>query len=217
MIFAPSETFARIAIHALLDGRDTMPRSALGYMRAVLDYAKGRAVVASLGGRYFGMDRDKRWDRTELWYRVAVDGTGPEGTDPLAVIQAAYDRNVTDEFITPTVIVNGDGPVAPMRDGDALICFNYRADRMRQIVRALTQPDFDGFDVGKRPALFVATMTAYDRTVDLPVAFPPQSMANIVGEVVSKVGHAHVSDGGNGEVRPRDLLLQRRHRDAVSL
>ena len=163
----------RIAIHALLDGRDTMPRSALGYMRAVLDYAKGRAIVASLGGRYFGMDRDKRWDRTELWYRVAVDGTGPEDSDPMAVIQAAYDRNVTDEFITPTAIVNGDGPVAPMRDGDALICFNYRADRMRQMVRALTQPDFDDFDVGKRPALFVATMTAYDRTVDLPVAFPP--------------------------------------------
>lgn len=182
----------RIAIHALLDGRDTMPRSALGYMRELIDYANGRAVVASLGGRYFGMDRDKRWDRTEKWYRVAVQGVGPKGTDPLEVIRAAYDRNETDEFITPTVMVHDAQPVATMHDGDAVICFNYRADRMRQIVRALTQSDFDGFDVSGRPKLDVVTMTAYDRTFDLPVAFPPQSMANIVGEVVSKAGMAQL-------------------------
>jgi 2,3-bisphosphoglycerate-independent phosphoglycerate mutase len=201
----------RIAIHALLDGRDTMPRSAFGYMQQLLAYANGRAVVASLGGRYFGMDRDKRWDRTEKWYRAAVDGVGPEGTDPLEVIRAAYDRDETDEFIRPTVIVNDGAAVAPMRDGDALICFNYRADRMRQIVRALTAADFDGFDVGKRRALSVATMTVYDRTFDLPAAFPPQSMANIVGEVVSKAGmhmfrtaetekYAHVTYFFNGGI-----------------
>src|SRR6185437_6792044 len=80
----------RVAIHALMDGRDTMPRSGLGYMRDLIDFAKGRAVVASLGGRYFGMDRDKRWDRTERWYRAAVQGKGPQGTDPLEVIRAAY-------------------------------------------------------------------------------------------------------------------------------
>jgi 2,3-bisphosphoglycerate-independent phosphoglycerate mutase len=181
----------RIAIHALLDGRDTMPRSAFGYMKELLSYAARRATVASLGGRYFGMDRDKRWDRTEKWYRVAVDGAGPHGTDPLEVISSSYQRNETDEFITPTVIVDEVGrAMAPMRSGDALICFNYRADRMRQMVRALTQPDFDGFDVSSRPALHVVTMTAYDRTFDVPVAFPPQSMANIVGEVVSKAGMA---------------------------
>ncbi|HXD49539.1 MAG TPA: 2,3-bisphosphoglycerate-independent phosphoglycerate mutase [Gemmatimonadaceae bacterium] len=201
----------KVAIHALLDGRDTMPRSALGYMRTLLGRAEGRAKVASLGGRYFGMDRDKRWDRTEKWYRVAVDGHGPEGDDPLAVIQAAYDRGESDEFITPTVIVRDGKPVAPMRDGDSLICFNFRADRMRQIVRALTLPNFDGFDVHDRPKMFVATMTAYDRTFDLPVAFPPQSMANIVGEVVSKSGmrmfrtaetekYAHVTYFFNGGI-----------------
>ena len=201
----------KVAIHALLDGRDTMPRSALGYMRTVLGRAQGRAAVASLGGRYFGMDRDKRWDRTEKWYRVAVDGRGPEGTDPLAVIQAAYDRGESDEFITPTVIVRNGNPVASMRDGDSLICFNFRADRMRQIVRALTLPNFDGFDVQDRPKLFVATMTAYDRTFDLPVAFPPQSMANIVAEVVSRSGmrmfrtaetekYAHVTYFFNGGI-----------------
>ena len=201
----------RVAVHALLDGRDTMPRSGLGYMRQVLQNANGRAVVGSLGGRYFGMDRDKRWDRTEKWYRVAVDGVGPTGTDPIDVIRQSYERNETDEFIIPTVIVNDGKPVAPMRDGDSIICFNFRADRMRQIVRALTDPAFDGFDVSSRPKLHVATMTAYDRTFDLPVAFPPQSMANIVGEVVSKADmhmfrtaetekYAHVTYFFNGGV-----------------
>jgi 2,3-bisphosphoglycerate-independent phosphoglycerate mutase len=204
----------RIAIHALMDGRDTMPTSGLGYMRELLDYAASRARVASVGGRYFGMDRDKRWDRTERWYRAAVKGNGPTGTDPLAVIRAAYDRGETDEFIVPTVIVAGDGtPTAPMRDGDALICFNYRSDRMRQIVRALTQPDFGGFDVSDRPALQVVTMTMYDETFDLPIAFPPQSMARILAEVVSDAGmtmfrtaetekYAHVTYFFNGGYEP---------------
>jgi 2,3-bisphosphoglycerate-independent phosphoglycerate mutase len=187
---ATSQQVPRIAIHALLDGRDTMPRSAFGYMTELLAYAAERAKVASLGGRYFGMDRDKRWDRTEKWYRVAVAGVGPQGTDPLLVIRSAYERGETDEFITPTVVVHDGTPVGPMRDGDALICFNYRADRMRQIVRALTQPDFDGFDVSSRPRLHVVTMTSYDRTFSVPVAFPPQSMANIVAEVVSGAGMA---------------------------
>jgi len=201
----------RVAIHALLDGRDTMPRSALGFMRELLAKVDGRASVASLGGRYFGMDRDKRWDRTEKWYRAAVQGVGPMGEDPLRVIAAAYERNETDEFITPTVIARSGQPVATMRDGDSVICFNFRADRMRQMVRGLTDPSFDGFGVSDRPALHVATMTSYDRTFDLPVAFPPQSMANIVGEVVSKAGmrmfrtaetekYAHVTYFFNGGV-----------------
>ncbi len=201
----------RVAIHALLDGRDTMPRSALGFMRNLLAKVEGRASVASLGGRYFGMDRDKRWDRIEKWYRAAVEGVGPAGTDPLRVIAEAYDRNETDEFIVPTVIVRDGKPVATMRDGDSVICFNFRADRMRQIVRALTDPAFDGFDVSGRPKLHVATMTSYDRTLSVPVAFPPQSMANIVGEVVSNAGmrmfrtaetekYAHVTYFFNGGV-----------------
>jgi 2,3-bisphosphoglycerate-independent phosphoglycerate mutase len=201
----------RIAIHALLDGRDTMPRSGLGYMQELMERAKGRAVVASLGGRYFGMDRDKRWDRIEKWYRVAVDGVGPRGTDPLEVIRESYNRNETDEFITPTVIVEDGEPVARMRDDDALILFNYRADRMRQIVQAITDASFDCFDVTGRPKLDVGTMTAYDRRLRIPAAFPPQSMANIVGEVVSKAGmrmlrtaetekYAHVTYFFNGGV-----------------
>ena len=216
------ERVSRVAIHAMLDGRDTMPRSGLGYMRELLEHAAGKAGVASVGGRYFGMDRDKRWDRTEKWYRVAVDGAGPTGTDPLEVIRASYERDVTDEFIVPTVIVNDGAPVAPMRDGDVVICFNYRADRMRQIVRALTDPAFDGFDVSKRPKLELATMTSYDRSFDVPVGFPPQSMKNIVAEVVSNAGmamfktaetekYAHVTYFFNGGIetpfRGEDRLL----------
>ena len=184
------EHVPRVAIHAMLDGRDTMPRSGLGYTRELLERAEGKAVVASVGGRYYGMDRDKRWDRTEKWYRVAVQGVGPSGDDPLAVIRASYERDVTDEFVVPTVILKDGQPIAPMRDGDVVICFNYRADRMRQIVRTLTEPDFDGFDVTGRPSLSVVTMTSYDRTFDVPVAFPPQSMKNIVAEVVSNAGMA---------------------------
>jgi 2,3-bisphosphoglycerate-independent phosphoglycerate mutase len=202
---------ARVAVHALTDGRDTMPRSGLGYMQELLAHARGRARVASVGGRYFGMDRDQRWSRVESWYRAAVQGVGPTGTDPLAVIQAAYDRDQTDEFITPTVIVDETGPVAPMRAGDALLCFNYRADRMRQIVAAIGQSDFIAFDVRGRPALEVVTMTRYDRRMAIPAAFPPQSMANILGAVISGAGmtmlrtaetekYAHVTYFFNGGI-----------------
>jgi 2,3-bisphosphoglycerate-independent phosphoglycerate mutase len=180
----------RIDVHALLDGRDTMPRSGYAYMQELLARAGTRAHVASLGGRYYGMDRDKRWDRTAKWYSAAVKGLGPQATDALDVIRSSYDRGITDEFIEPHVIVKAGRPVARMRDGDALICFNYRADRMRQIVRALTDDAFDGFEVGLRPSIEVVTTTSYDRTFELPVAFPPQSMANIVGEVVSKAGQS---------------------------
>jgi 2,3-bisphosphoglycerate-independent phosphoglycerate mutase len=204
----------RVAIHALLDGRDTMPRSGLAYMQELIAYAAGRAVVASVGGRYFGMDRDNRWERTERWYRVAVEGVGPTALDPIEVVRGSYARNETDEFVAPTVIVDAGGaPLAPMRDGDALICFNYRSDRMRQMVRALTDPAFDRIADIRRPALAVVTMTMYDRTFDVPAAFPPQSMANIVGEVVSKAGmtmfrtaetekYAHVTYFFNGGHEP---------------
>jgi 2,3-bisphosphoglycerate-independent phosphoglycerate mutase len=186
---AEREAVPRVAIQVMLDGRDTMPRSGLGYLEELIAKARGRAVIGSVGGRYFGMDRDHRWDRTEKWYNSAVRGTGPSATDPLQVVRDAYGRDVTDEFVVPTAIVDAAGaPVAPMRDGDAVICFNYRSDRMRQIVRSLTVKGFDGFDVHDRPNVTVSTMTVYDQTFEVPVAFPPQSMARIVGEVVSGAG-----------------------------
>ncbi len=209
---AERQSVSRVAIHAMLDGRDTMPRSGHGYLEELLAKAHGRASVASVGGRYFGMDRDNRWDRIEQWYHSAVDGTADTSNDPLVRVTESYNRGETDEFLKPTTIVDARGkPVAPMRDGDAVICFNYRSDRMRQIVRALTAEGFDGFDVSRRPDVSVATMTLYDQTFNLPVAFPPQSMARIVGEVVSDAGmtmlrtaetekYAHVTYFFNGGI-----------------
>lgn len=185
---AARERVPRVAIHALLDGRDTMPTSGLEFMRQTVDRTAGKARIASLGGRYYGMDRDRRWERVKRWYEAAVLGVGPTATDPLAAIRAAYERGTTDEFIDPVVLVDDRGPVAPMRDGDAVICFNFRSDRMRQIVRALTDPAFDGFVTGKRPQVTLATMTSYDRTFTFPVAFAPFSMARIMAEVVSGAG-----------------------------
>ena len=214
---AERERVPRVAVQVMLDGRDTMPRSGLAFLQELTTRIKGRAVIGSVGGRYFGMDRDHRWDRTEKWYRSAVVGAPPKATDPMAVVREAYERGETDEFVVPTAIVNDAGsPIAPMRDGDAVICFNYRSDRMRQIVRALAQPDFTGFDVAGRPRLRIATMTQYDKTFadwGVQVAFAPQSMANIVGEVISKAGltnlrtaetekYAHVTYFFNGGIEP---------------
>ena len=182
---AEREGVQRVAIHAMVDGRDTMPTSGRGYMLDLLAHAGARARVASVGGRYYGMDRDRRWPRTERWYRATVLGDGPSATDPVSAIDAAYARGETDEFIVPHVITADGVPVAPMRDGDAVICFNYRSDRMRQIVRSLTDPMFDGFNVAARPTVQVVTMTSYDQTFKLPVAFEPFSMARIAAEVLS--------------------------------
>ena len=184
---AEREQMPRVAIHALLDGRDTMPRSALEFMRELVDHARGRAAIASLGGRYYGMDRDRRWQRTELWYRAMVQGGAPAVPDPVDAIRQAYERGESDEFIKPVVVVRPDGaPVAPVRDGDGIVFFNFRSDRMRQIVRALTEEGFSGFDVGGRPRVDVVTMTMYDETFSLPVAFPPFTLSRIVAEVVSE-------------------------------
>ena len=187
----------RVAIHAFMDGRDTMPHSGLGYMHQLLDYIASRTGssletdstkvrVASVSGRYYAMDRDKRWQRTELAYRAVVDGLGPSSPSPVDTIRASYDAGVTDEFILPVVIVEGERAIAPMGDGDAVIGVNYRADRMRQIVRTLIDPAFAEFEIGYRPRVSVTTLTSYDKTFDVPVAFLPQSMANIMAEVLAK-------------------------------
>lgn len=220
---AARKSVPHVAIHAMLDGRDTMPTSGLGYMRETLERTRGRAKVASLGGRYFGMDRDRRWERLKRWYDVAIRGLGPTAADPLEAIEAAYNRGETDEFIPPVVLTEHDQPIAPMRDGDALICFNFRSDRMRQVLRALTDPAFDGFDTSDRPGVHVATMTSYDRTFAFPVAFAPFSMARIMAEVVSGAGRSmfrtaetekypHVTYFFNGGI---EAPFPREHRELV--
>lgn len=190
---AVREEVPRVAVHAFMDGRDTMPTSGLGYMEELLDHVGRRSGatnirVASVSGRYYAMDRDRRWNRTELAYRAVVEGEGPAASSPAAAIRTSYDSGVTDEFMVPVVITEAGAPVAPIRDGDAIICVNYRSDRMRQIVRAIIEPAFDAFARTERPRVTVTTLTSYDRTFDVPVAFEPQSMANLVVDVLAQNG-----------------------------
>jgi 2,3-bisphosphoglycerate-independent phosphoglycerate mutase len=188
---AKREGLERVAIHAFLDGRDTLPKSALGFMQQLLDHIRkigSPAKIASVSGRYYAMDRDRRWDRTELAYRSVVLGEGTPVTDPLDAIRKAYESGKTDEFMLPVVVTEKGKAVAFMKDDDAVICFNYRSDRMRQIVRALIDPAFDGFDVSRRPKVLVTTLTNYDKTFNVPVAFAPTSMARILAEVLSSRG-----------------------------
>jgi len=185
---AERERVPRVAIHALTDGRDTPPQSGLGFIQELVARAAGRANIATLGGRYFGMDRDKRWERVKKWYDAVVRGQGVVAEDPVQAVRDAYARGETDEFISPVVLRENGEPVSLMRDGDALFCFNFRSDRMRQILRALADPAFSGFDANDRPRLTIATMTQYDETFTFPIAFPPYSLDCGVSQTISQAG-----------------------------
>jgi 2,3-bisphosphoglycerate-independent phosphoglycerate mutase len=172
-----------VRVHALLDGRDTPPRSALGYMADLeprLAAAHPDARIATVGGRYYAMDRDNRWERTALGYAAIVDGVGERAPSATAAIEAAYARGENDEFVLPTVIDAVDGRV---RDGDPIIHANFRADRARQLVHALADADFAGFDrdaVRPRPRdVLVVTMTEYEAGLPLEVAFPPEEVRSL--------------------------------------
>jgi 2,3-bisphosphoglycerate-independent phosphoglycerate mutase len=182
----------RIAIQGFLDGRDTLPRIADQVVQRLQgDLARiagPKAVIASLSGRYFAMDRDRRWDRTRLAYEALVHGAGVAAEDPVAAVRRAHERGETDEFIRPIVIHQEGAPAAPLRVGDGVFFVNYRSDRMRQIVRALALAGFDGFPVADRPALTSVTMTQYDQTFPIPCAFSPFSMVRIMAEVLQDAG-----------------------------
>lgn len=186
----------RIAVHGFLDGRDTLPTIGAQVVRQLQQdidrIAPGRAVIASLVGRYFAMDRDRRWERTRQAYDAMVRGIGRPETDPVAAVEGALARGETDEFVKPIVLVKDGVPVAPIRDGDGIFCFNYRSDRMRQIVRTLMSTGFDGFDVSDRPRVRMVTMTQYDRTFQVPQAFPPFTMAKIMAEVLADHGRTQL-------------------------
>ena len=181
-----------IAIHGFLDGRDSPPTLGAEVVRTLLQdmrrIAGSRVDVASLTGRYYGMDRDRRWDRTRLAYDAMVHGTGTPVEHPVLAVQSAYQRGETDEFIKPLVHHRNGRPVAVMQGGDGVLFFNYRSDRMRQIVTALTQESFEEFDLGARPRLFAVTMTQYDQTFPIPQAFPPFSLARILAQVLAEQG-----------------------------
>jgi 2,3-bisphosphoglycerate-independent phosphoglycerate mutase len=181
-----------IAIHGFLDGRDSPPTLGAEVVRTLLQdmrrIAGTRVDVASLTGRYYGMDRDRRWDRTKLAYEAMVHGVGTPVEHPVLAVQAAYQRGETDEFIRPLVHHRNGKPVAVMQGGDGVLFFNYRSDRMRQIVTALTLDNFEEFDLGSRPRLFAVTMTQYDQTFPIPQAFPPFSLARILAQVLADQG-----------------------------
>ena len=181
-----------IAIHGFLDGRDSAPTLGAEVVRTLLLDMRGiagnRVDIASLTGRYYGMDRDRRWERTQLAYDAMVHGRGNPVEHPVLAVQAAYQRGETDEFIRPLVHVRNGVTVGTMRDGDGVFFFNYRSDRMRQIVAALTVPTFDAFDVHDRPKVACVSMTQYDQTFTIPQAFPPFSLARILAEVLADKG-----------------------------
>ncbi len=184
----------RVAIHGFLDGRDASPTAGIDVINELqLELARigeGRAEIASLIGRYYAMDRDRRWERTKLAYDLMVHGTGRPATQPALAVAEAYRRGETDEFVLPIVIERDGVPLARLRDGDAVFFCNYRSDRMRQIVAALCLPGFDSFPVADRPSLIAATMTQYDQTFPFQQAFPPFSMARLLAGELSNAGLA---------------------------
>ncbi len=181
--FGISDTF----VHAFMDGRDTPPNSGLGYMKELVTFMDsiGYGKVATVSGRYYPMDRDKRWDRTQLGYDAVRNGKGIVAATPVAAVQEAYDRGETDEFIKPSVIKGVNGNV---KDKDGIFFFNFRADRARQLTSAFIDPAFDGFDRGQMPAVSYMTLTQYDSKYTCPYAFGPESLKNIFGEVISANG-----------------------------
>ncbi|HKP37010.1 MAG TPA: 2,3-bisphosphoglycerate-independent phosphoglycerate mutase [Pyrinomonadaceae bacterium] len=176
----------RVYLHCFLDGRDTPPESAGKYVAALQDKCReiGIGEIATLCGRYYAMDRDKRWERTERAYRMLVHGEGERATDPLASIKQSYERGVTDEFLEPLVMTGAGGqPVATIKDSDSVVFFNFRADRARQITSALAVPGFDDFATPGRPHTHFVCFAVYDKNYPLPVAFPPELPRNILAGV----------------------------------
>lgn len=209
---AKAEGLEDVLIHCFLDGRDTPPQSALGYMMALEAKMKELEIgrIATVSGRYYSMDRDQRWERTKQAYDSMVMGVGRRAASGLAAVEIAYSLGETDEFVLPTII---DGPNTTINPEDAIIFFNFRPDRGRQMTRALTDMDFEGFvrDRGYFPLHYV-TMTLYDKTFNnVNIAYPPQSLENTLGEYLGKRGlkqfriaetekYAHVTYFFNGGV-----------------
>jgi 2,3-bisphosphoglycerate-independent phosphoglycerate mutase len=175
-----------VAVHAILDGRDTPPRSAEGFLKS-FHQAAPRATVATLSGRYFAMDRDKRWERVAKAYHAIVEGEGARAADDLAALEAAYGRDENDEFTTPTLIADYAG----MADGDGVLMANFRADRAREILTALLDPAFDGFERGRKIAFSAAVgMVEYSKDLNafLELLFPPETPRETLGEVIANAG-----------------------------
>ncbi|MBW2465727.1 MAG: 2,3-bisphosphoglycerate-independent phosphoglycerate mutase [Deltaproteobacteria bacterium] len=181
-----------VYIHAFMDGRDTPPTSGKKYIQRLQDELKriGTGRLASISGRYYAMDRDRRWNRIQVAWQALVDGQGIIASDPVQAVQDAYDRGETDEFIKPIVLHNENQiPVAPVRDNDIILMFNFRADRVRELTHVFTDKDWQEFEVSHRPILTdCITFTQYDKQFTLPVVFPPVTMEHILAEEISRHG-----------------------------
>jgi 2,3-bisphosphoglycerate-independent phosphoglycerate mutase len=181
-----------VFIHPILDGRDTPPDSGVRYLEQLSQYMEKIkfGTIATVCGRYYAMDRDNRWERVKQAYKLYTDGQGESFSDPIAAVKTSYDKGESDEFVRPVVITDSNGqPLTTVSDGDGVIFFNFRADRAREITRAFTQVDFSGFERNTSPKLAgYVCMTLYDETFNLPIAFAPVHLCNILGEVVSQKG-----------------------------
>ncbi|MEM8566242.1 MAG: 2,3-bisphosphoglycerate-independent phosphoglycerate mutase [Bacteroidota bacterium] len=179
-----------VFIHAFTDGRDTDPNSGLGFLQEVENHAnQTTGKIASVVGRYYGMDRDKRWERVKLAYDLMVHGKGNESKNITNAIQSSYDSGITDEFIKPVIITDSNGlPITKIEEGDIVICFNFRTDRGRQITMALTQQDFEDYQMRKLDLHYI-TMAKYDDTFQgVEVIFEKDNLNDTLGEVLAKLG-----------------------------
>lgn len=204
----------KVFVHPLLDGRDVPPQSAHEYIRWLEQACRDIGVgnIATIGGRYYCMDRDKRWQRVELAYRALVFGEGPRAETAAQAVEAAYAAGTTDEFVLPAVI----DPQGMIKNGDSVIAFNFRPDRMRQITRALVDEEFPWFCRQEGLRVHYLCMTQYDETIQAPVAYPPERLDNTLGQVISALGrrqlriaetekYAHVTyffNGGEEQALP---------------
>ena len=204
----------QVCFHALLDGRDTPPNGGAAFVQQVVDWTRELGVgrVVTVSGRYYAMDRDKRWDRVEKFHRAITLGEGVPAPDPVGAIRDSYARGVTDEFVLPTKITGADGkPLGLLADGDEVIFFNFRADRAREICHAFIDAEFGGFKRERFPKVTVTGMTQYEKGLGTITAFAPQSMAGLYADVLAKAGrkqfrtaetekYAHVTFFFNGGV-----------------
>ena len=215
----------RVAVHAFLDGRDVPPRSAEASLRKLAQVCAetGNAFIATIGGRYYAMDRDQRWDRVEIAYRAIADGQALQAPDAVAALEAAYARGENDEFVKPTAIVaHAGGGAAEMQDGDAVVFMNFRADRARELTSAFVTPDFKGFARPRAIALsrFVC-LTEYDARLPAAVAYAPDDLHDTLGDVLVANGltqlriaetekYAHVTfffNGGREDALPGEQRI----------
>jgi 2,3-bisphosphoglycerate-independent phosphoglycerate mutase len=189
---AAREGVPDLVVHAFTDGRDTLPTAGVGYIAELERWLRHAGRIGTVSGRYYAMDRDRRWDRTRLAYDAIVHAEGLHADNPVEAVKASHGRGETDEFVRPTVIADYDG----VSDGDAVLHFNFRPDRARQLVRALGERDFDEFPRGAAPRVHVTTLTEYRKGWPYPIAFPPQVPKTTLAEVIARRGdrQLHVAE-----------------------